>query len=184
MGRFHEAAELFDASARKYPTSPYPVLWLHAARAQAHEPDDTEFRQGIGRQDPSAWPAQISEMFLGKLTPDKMREAYSTSPYGPAEGNCEAVFFAVKFELIRNEPGRAHALFAEGTGACDNSATHSLNESQFLVDWAELIRLDPKAREAARSGDSKSRSPTARSVRLPCVLQAPSSAVLVPGGLR
>jgi tetratricopeptide (TPR) repeat protein len=146
MGRFHEAAEQFAESARLLPTNPYPVLWLHMARARAHEPDDAEFQQGIKRLDLSGWPGPIFDMFLGKTAPDAMREAYSTSAYGPADGNCAAVFFAGEYELIRNDPDRAKDYFSEGTGACQWQVTQQENDFRFLDDWADLIRLNPAAR--------------------------------------
>jgi lipoprotein NlpI len=146
MGRFHEAAEQFVVSARLTPTNPYPVLWLHMARARAHEPDDAEFQQGIKRLDLSGWPAPVFDMFLGKTTPDAMREAYSGSSYGPADGNCGAVFFAGEYELLKNDPERAKDYFAEGTGACEWSVTQQRDDFRFLDDWAELIRLNPAAR--------------------------------------
>jgi len=146
MGRFHEAAEQFVVSARLLPTNPYPVLWLHMARARAHEPDDAEFQQGMKRLDLSGWPAPVFNMFLGKTAPDVMREAYSTSPYGSADGNCEAVFFAGEYELIRNNPDRAKDYFSEGTGACQWQVTQDRDDFRFLDDWAELIRLNPAAR--------------------------------------
>lgn len=146
MGRFHEAAEQFVASARLLPTNPYPVLWLHMARARANEPDDAEFREGIKRLNLSGWPAPVFDMFLGRITPEAMREAYSNSPYGPDDGNCAAVFYAGEYGLIRNERDRAQAYFLEGTGACQWSVTQDRDDFRFLVDWAEVNRLNPAAR--------------------------------------
>ena len=146
MGRFHEAAEQFVASSKEFPTNPYPVLWLHLARVRAHEPDDAEFQAGMKRVGLSGWPAPIFDMFLGKTTPDQMREAYSDSPRGPADGNCEAVFFAGEYYLTKNETDRARDLFAEGTGACEYNVTQDRDDFRFLDDWAELIRLNPAAR--------------------------------------
>lgn len=146
MGRFREAAEQFVASSRESPTNPFPVIWLHMARVRAHEPDDAEFQQGIKRVGVSGWPAPVFDMFLGKITPDQMRETYSSSPYGPADGNCEAVFFVGEYYLMKNQTDRALDLFREGTGACEYSVTQERVDFRFLDDWAEFIRLYPAAR--------------------------------------
>ena len=140
LGRFDEAAAQWVTVIRLTPRDPYPVLWLHIARARAHEPDAAEFQAGIKTLDLSGWPGPIFDLFLGRTSIPAMRQAAGLGD--TREGGCEGAVFGGEYALTRGDETTARPLFEEAAlAACP------AYEYRYLTAWAEYKRLQPYARK-------------------------------------
>ena len=139
LGRFDEAAAQWVTVIRLTPGDPYPVLWLHIARARAHEPDAAEFQAGIKTLDLNGWPGPIFDLFLGRTSLTAMRQAGYRLDDG-REGECQGAIFGGEYALTKGDETTARPLFEEAASVC-----HPY-EYQYVTAWAEYKRLVPDAR--------------------------------------
>lgn len=92
------AIEDLRVAARLRPTNAFPAIWMHIARIHQGNPDREELERNAARVDRSQWPAQVLDLYLGKLDMDRVREDAGGGVGAEGERRlCEADFFVGEF---------------------------------------------------------------------------------------
>lgn len=130
-GNFSAAAEDMRR-ANEIAVHPYVMLWRSIARARVGEDGVTELAANADQLKSKDWPYAVIDMWLGRRTLDKMRDAASTP-----EQKCEAAYYSAEWYLVHDQRTQAQAGLQEATGLCSKTSV----EYEGAVE--ELKRLRP-----------------------------------------
>jgi lipoprotein NlpI len=107
-GDHNASAEDFRTAVRIRPANPYPVIWLHIARVHGGIVDKVELTENAAKVHRGAWPSQMLDYYLGKMSPDQIRQAAQLGPPGElAKRSCEAEFFLAESIVHTAEKSQA-----------------------------------------------------------------------------
>ena len=138
--RFYAADFMGAASdfyrAHQFDPSVYTALWLYLSRKRADIPGEATLAQDAGTTGAGDWPAPVVGLFLGKLTPEAVRQA-SVHPNASRQRTqrCEANFYIGQWHLLRGAADAAIPLLREAATNCPNGYT------EHEAALAELARL-------------------------------------------
>jgi lipoprotein NlpI len=115
----------------------YPALWLFLA--QIHEGQDgrSELALNSGRIPENAWPAPLTQAYLGKLSVEEARAKVQNGDQA-----CEADFYIGELLLLRKETERATALLRQAAAGCPESFI----ESEAAAAELRKVETDQKAK--------------------------------------
>lgn len=121
-GRFAEAAQDFARVVALDPSDQYGILWLHVALSREGKPNAQQFARQAAAAPADEWPQPLLSLFLGKATPDRVRQAAAA---GEAEARqnqeCEANFFLGEYALVHGDAKTATPLLKQVVDACTPS---------------------------------------------------------------
>ena len=124
VGQFKEAERDFAKGVWLEPLNAYGVIWLYLSRARAPggKPDAEALRADTAKMDPNKWPGPVVSMYLGKLTPETLRDtAHSNDQKTDRKHRCEANFYIGELRLLERRQADATSLFRAALETCPRS---------------------------------------------------------------
>jgi lipoprotein NlpI len=119
LGQFPQAASDLKEAATLAPSDPYFALWWHIAAARAGPVPPGELSQMTRKASLSKWPGPILKLFLGRLTPDQVREAAGNGDaMTQKHQDCGASFYIAQWHLLSGRPADAKPLLQSATASC------------------------------------------------------------------
>jgi lipoprotein NlpI len=124
------AAGQEDAAASRDDGS--AMLWRFLARSRMGEDAASELAASAEDRDSDDWAAPVIELYLGRSSVEKMRQAATTD-----EQKCEAAFYAGEWQLVRRDSAAATAELQSAVKICEKTSV------EYMAAVAELKRLKP-----------------------------------------
>jgi hypothetical protein len=113
------SASAFKAANKKSEKAIYILLWQAVAAHRAGKLDTAAIFAGLGEIGLEKWPKPVFDLYLGKQTPDGVREeAKSWRRSRDQAQTCEANFYTAEWHLGRSEADMAVPLLLAVTKNC------------------------------------------------------------------
>jgi lipoprotein NlpI len=111
----------------------YAMLFRYLARTRAGEAATAELEANVGRLKNKGWPYAVTELYLGKRSPEATLGAASKDD----EDRCEAHFYVGQWHVLRGKLAEARKEFEIAANTCTKTFI------EYEVALAELRRLKP-----------------------------------------
>ena len=140
LGRFDDAQQDLSKAVDSNPNNTYPVIWLYLAVARSGLNGRAELEKSAAQLKPTAWPAPVIDLYLGKATAEMVLSAANDKdPKKDREQHCEAYFYLGEYALVSGKADEARRLFRQ---AIDTSVT---NFVEYRGAQEELKRISSEA---------------------------------------
>jgi lipoprotein NlpI len=136
LARYAEASADFKRAVDLAPSWHYAALLRHISLARAGAQSVDELAHNASELDLSKWPGPIVKLYMGRLSPDEVRQAAGQG--NSSEQNykaCEADFYLGEWHLFANDVASAKPLLQRAAATCPQQFI------EFDLAGAELKRL-------------------------------------------